>query len=72
MTILSGEKQATQAAEIINDRQSVKAARRPFVSELKTGRQLMNLQQQSIPLTICFQRLREPEDYLQPVVVVNV
>lgn len=49
-----------------------KAARRPFVSELKTGRQLMNLQQQSIPPTICFQRLREPEDYLQPVVVVNV
>lgn len=49
-----------------------KAARRQFVSELKTGRQLMNLQQQAIPPTICFQHLCEPEDYLQPVVVVNV
>lgn len=32
----------------------------------------MNLQQQSIPPTICLQRLPEPEDYLQPVVGVNV
>lgn len=32
----------------------------------------MNPQQQSLPLTICFQHLREPEDYLQPGVVVNV
>lgn len=32
----------------------------------------MNLQQQSIPPTICLRRLHEPEDYLQPVVSVNV
>lgn len=32
----------------------------------------MNLQQQSIPPTICLQCRHEPEDYLQPVVGVNV
>lgn len=72
MTTLLEEKQAAQAAEASMTDSLSEAAHRPFVSELKRGRQLTSLQQQSIPPTICFQHLREPEDYLQPVVIVNV
>lgn len=52
---------------------SVKTSTSSICLWIKTGRQLMKLQQQqSIPPTICLQRLHEPEDYLQPVVGVNV
>lgn len=51
-----------------DDRQSVKTCVRLICLGIKTGRQLRNLRQQSIPQTICFHHLYEPNDYLQPAV----
>lgn len=58
----------TKSYHTLNDRQSVKTCVRLICLGIKTGRQLRNLRQQSIPQTICFHHLYEPNDYLQPAV----
>lgn len=58
----------TESYHTLNDRQSVKTCVRLICLGIKTGRQLRNLRQQSIPQTICFHHLYEPNDYLQPAV----
>ena len=58
----------TKRYHILNDRQSVKTCVHLICLGIKTGRQLRNLRQQSIPQTICFHHLYEPNDYLQPAV----
>ena len=50
------------------DRQSVKTCVCLICLGIKTGRQLRNLRQQSIPQTTCLHHLYEPNDYLQPAV----
>lgn len=52
----------------LNDRQSVKTSVCLICLGIKTGRQLRNLRQQSIPQTICFHHLHEPNYYVQPAV----
>lgn len=52
----------------LNDRQSVKTYERLICLGIKKGRQLRNLRQQSIPQTICFHHMYEPNYYVQPAV----
>lgn len=52
----------------LNDRQSVKTCACLICLGIKAQRQLRNLRQQSIPQTICFHYLYEPNDYLAPAV----
>lgn len=62
------DKQTTRARCLPNDRQSVRTGAHLICLGIKRGRQLKNLRQQSIPPTICFHHLYEPNDYLQPAV----